>query len=650
MSVYHDDAAQELDSPIGIVGVQRGGSGADLSDDGPGVLVQATLGAPVTVVALSSLPSVGQLSLLRGGTGSDLSDNGPGWLYQASLGGNVTTGMAAVYDAGARGLVVGSSGAAAANAAIWTALLAEFVASSHKSAIFLLPPGEIYMNAETQITSSITDNKTLRVIGFPPGLNGTGGTTLRASTAMRSVLAVLAPRVIVDCVGVNADRLATYGWYMSNIALSVFTRCSAKNAIVDGFHVPTVVSANNNTAKFVDCYSTENGVTYVTSGISGQYTYGTRSVITGTAETTAGNATITIAGSSTDLTTLPIRKGDVIRVGSVRRVLANSGVADYTAGSDYMQISSVTATTVVLQGNSTNLPTFTGTGLNFAIGVGDGFRDIRHADSNVIEFDNCRFVTNGGSGLVATSVYGPLVSNGNYSYNNMCGFVIGYIDNTSATIGTQINHAYVEDVGAAYFPGETGSSINIISPMGISVEAPGSELFFANRSGHGLVLGNGTITSIELGTFCNFVCQVRNNGGTIEHRTIDDTVTASATNARMTTRVTGTSTTYTATPSAAAGVDFATGFGIDNTAAQFLLLNQMGVQQDIAVTAIVESDSSGAASPYSIIPTVRNVNVNGVTKRRLAFQLTLAGVATTWAAANITAGGHVAFRVQGYIR
>jgi hypothetical protein len=49
MPVTHDDAGSTLDTITGINGVQNGGTGADLSATGPGLLQQATLGAAVTV-------------------------------------------------------------------------------------------------------------------------------------------------------------------------------------------------------------------------------------------------------------------------------------------------------------------------------------------------------------------------------------------------------------------------------------------------------------------------------------------------------------------------------------------------------------------------------------------------------------------------
>ena len=49
MALYDDDAAQELDSPIGITGLNRGGSVVNHSASGPGIWYQASVGAPVTV-------------------------------------------------------------------------------------------------------------------------------------------------------------------------------------------------------------------------------------------------------------------------------------------------------------------------------------------------------------------------------------------------------------------------------------------------------------------------------------------------------------------------------------------------------------------------------------------------------------------------
>lgn len=83
----------------GIAGVNGGGTGTDLSGAGPGVVVQGTLGAALSVEA--------QLELALGGTGADLSAAGPGVVVQASGGAAftvvspyATTGSTAGFTAG----------------------------------------------------------------------------------------------------------------------------------------------------------------------------------------------------------------------------------------------------------------------------------------------------------------------------------------------------------------------------------------------------------------------------------------------------------------------------------------------------------------------------------------------------------------------
>ncbi len=65
-----------------VITLAKGGSGSDLSATGPGVLVQASNAAVVTVSS--------QLALARGGSAADLSATGPGVLQQATLGAAVT--------------------------------------------------------------------------------------------------------------------------------------------------------------------------------------------------------------------------------------------------------------------------------------------------------------------------------------------------------------------------------------------------------------------------------------------------------------------------------------------------------------------------------------------------------------------------------
>lgn len=77
----------------------HGGTGSDLSLTGPGMLIQYTSEAPVTVTP--SIPTnwfTGIMPLYNGGTGSDLSASGPGYLKQTVLGELVETGPILVED------------------------------------------------------------------------------------------------------------------------------------------------------------------------------------------------------------------------------------------------------------------------------------------------------------------------------------------------------------------------------------------------------------------------------------------------------------------------------------------------------------------------------------------------------------------------
>ena len=65
-TLYDDDEQQELDSPIGIVGVSQGGTGASLAATGPGYLYQASSGSAVSIVG--SVSEVGALATSGAGT------------------------------------------------------------------------------------------------------------------------------------------------------------------------------------------------------------------------------------------------------------------------------------------------------------------------------------------------------------------------------------------------------------------------------------------------------------------------------------------------------------------------------------------------------------------------------------------------------
>lgn len=82
VDIDFDPLAVDLNEFGGVLELESGGLGNDLTGSGPGVLVQTSLGANVTTETT--------LALARGGTHANLSATGPGALVQASSGANVT--------------------------------------------------------------------------------------------------------------------------------------------------------------------------------------------------------------------------------------------------------------------------------------------------------------------------------------------------------------------------------------------------------------------------------------------------------------------------------------------------------------------------------------------------------------------------------
>src|SRR5205807_7696227 len=113
------------------------------------------------------------------------------------------------------------------------------------------------------------------------------------------------------------------------------------NALLDGIHCDNL--GLNQAIETSYWFSYNNGKLYATAAILGQYTaigaggpLVLQAAIAGTATTVAGSDTITIVGGP-NLTSLGIRIGDILRVGSV------------ASTSYFGQIASVTANTVVVE-------------------------------------------------------------------------------------------------------------------------------------------------------------------------------------------------------------------------------------------------------------------------------------------------------------
>ena len=147
----------------------------------------------------------------------------------------------------------------------------------------------------------------------------------------------------------------------------------------------------------------------------------------------------------------------------------------------------------------------------------------------------------------------------------------------------------------------------------------------------------------------SFTVVIENDGGTIKHRIITDPINLAL--PTFSSLVSGASTTFTATPQLSAIQDFATGAGISAATTSEITFNtpaQLAAEHSIQATMM--ANSTGDAIEIETL--IRDENVNGVQRKRLALQFFHAGgfLAYPLTAANIDAGEMIYVHCQGYIR
>jgi hypothetical protein len=331
----------------------------------------------------------------------------------------------------------------------------------------------------------------LLLSGAPWNYPGAGGTTIRATAAIRSVLSILSSISHVSDLRIDANQQATYALYLNFSSLSVFSSVYATNAIKDGWFLDTSI---NDTSNLLNCWAVNNGTIYITAGIAGQHSLQRTSVIAGTATATNGSATITIVGGP-DLTTLGIRKGDWIRTGS-GALNASSTFAG--------QIDHWTATTVVLMGPAhPMLPNAAqaGSGLGYAIFIGDGWREVYGgSDNNINRIEGGIWRGNAGAAMSFHGLFGPTVIGTQADTNGFCAYAIGDADGIRRVFRSAFVRPYSEDDNGYcdFFFGDS-SETTIISPtLGVGVNLGGG-IAGGTVTADGLIIDGETISSITNG-------------------------------------------------------------------------------------------------------------------------------------------------------
>jgi hypothetical protein len=492
----------------------------------------------------------------------------------------------------------------------------------------------------------LTSAEIIPAPGFPLRLVGAGhvyGSATKSTTikltapSLRSVIALTENYSWIVGIRIDANRLANYGIYVQ-ADVSHLIDGATTNALLDGVHCsPTGIDQAIETSYL---FSYENGQLHATAGIRAQYIGITSALvlqpaITGTAATTAGNQTIVFSGAP-DLTTLGIRMGDVLRVGS-------------TAFTAYFgQIKSVTATTIDVQDLTDNRPTITAAGLEYAIGIGWGWFEELNGGAGFCYLNHSWFRANGAGGVWSNSLYGDKITDCYADFNCSAGIALGICWNGGSLREPFVSGVYIEGgIGPDYILGNVLDG-HIINPGGTD---PARIFSICGSRAQIAIHRAGRVESAQLGAPQNFLVHVNNNGGVLRHRTVADYFGGWASLAAD--KVVASDAAYGNTPTLTGGATaFVKGFGFYDGGAglNYLLLDTTN-PQNVAIAARVSVEVSDAGNYRPALTTV-SANVNGVTLNRLAIVLLdpVTGAFVPWTAASIAAGKSVVIRFDGYLK
>ncbi len=333
--------------------------------------------------------------------------------FEVSEDGSAFKGVATVFNVKAYGAK--GDGTTDDAAAIQSALTA---AVSTLGTVYF-PAGTYRVNTELSITAGVC------LAGAPA--------KILAGAAITSVANIVGFGSVITDIYFDGAYLATYAARSSGgLGSAVFKRVGFTRSLTDGWRqFPT---SSNGNCLFEKCIWTLCGTNYRTTGF-GAMGGGTREVVaTGTVATSIGSQAL--VGTDTAFTTMGIRAGDLICVGT--------GV-----GREYLQIAAVVDDThLTLDYKST--PVNTRSGMDFAIGVGDGYREDPYADSNINKITGGLVRSVAGCALVFGGFYGPVVHGTQIdSIPNGYGVRVGH--SGAGCMNALLEGIYVEDCAAGGF-------------------------------------------------------------------------------------------------------------------------------------------------------------------------------------------------------
>ena len=561
------------------------------------------------------------------------------------------------------------------------------------------------------ITSELTipsTAKPIELFGDPHNV-GVGGTQLVATTSLgsdKALLKILSKSHVLRDLVFDVNRNADYGLRLNDATSVRLEHIAVKNAKRDGIH--SDATGLNQGLHLSAGYLAGNGTLYRTAGLAEQYTDRApwQTALSGTASLTAGQATITVGD---DITGLGIRYGDPVRVGTGKVtltsltsssttatgttssahgwaagqyvVIAGASPAAYNgtyriestptsttftyafAGGTspatgtitainrhaayYGKIASVSSTQITVMNTVPNLPLFSGSGLDYAVGVGAGWYEERAATNGYNIIDAVSIIrSNGAFGIRMYALYGDTIDTSLVDYNPFAGISIGEPDNANAVFEPVMNHVYMEFNTIDYWPGGAVSG---------EVNAPSenSDIFMLgvheSLIARGLTTRHGQVESWLLGALQDLLIEVWHDAGTLKHRIVADRWSGHATvSARAVHAPSGT---FVATPQVGATTNFSGGAGIlaaDNA----ILLFDTPNAQNVAVSGSAGVELNSTGTPYTASLITSAGNVSGLNIRRIGIVLvnSSSGSAVNWNTTTIPSEKRIAIRVRVHMR
>lgn len=262
------------------------------------------------------------------------------------------------------------------------------------------------------------------------------GAVVRATTAMRSVLAVVGNQCVVRDLNIEAARLATHGIYTDTSSNSTFDNVDVLQPLSDGWHV----SHDNDRSRFLGCSARLCGTIWHTAGYAGPSPANIRTTVTGTCTVGGGvdqyHRVVTFTNLSVPLTSMGLRRGDWISV--------DPTTPGQTAAMFWAPIFSVDSDSQLTLDFHAFFPGYASP-CQFSIHRGDGFHfGPGRADNNIHRIDTCLAENVACSGFYLGGLYGQRVTNIQVNAAGAHPCAVGGAAQDRHTLGTFIHGFYTE--------------------------------------------------------------------------------------------------------------------------------------------------------------------------------------------------------------